>query len=179
MAGFIPLQQENAGLYVGTTQVWDVAQLYEVEITSPEFKELLVRMYQQIGKIATGLNLKDTGMYFDQEIVSGQTFFPLDISDLNTNRSAFRKLVIIGPLPNAGLKQVPHGIAVDANTSWTRIYGAATDPVALTGIPLPYASPTLNQNISLSVDQTNVNITTAINYSTYTTCYVVLEFLKY
>lgn len=179
MAGFIPLQQENTGLYIGTTQVWDVARLYEIEVTSPEFKELLVRLYQQINKVAIAVNLKDTGMYYPQEIVNGQTWFPTDLTDLNTNRSDFRKLVITGALPNAGLKQVPHGIPITGNFSATRVYGAATNPTfPYSWIPLPYASPTLNENISLNADGTNVNITTAIDYSAYTISYVILEYLK-
>lgn len=179
MAGFLPNQQQNTGLYVGTTQVWDVAQLYEIDITSPEFKELLVRLYQQINNIATALNLKDTGMYFPQEIVNGQTFFPTDVVDFNTNRTVYRTLVITGALANAGTTATAHNIEVDANTTWTRIYGAATKrSVAYDGIPLPYASPTLNQNISVHVDATFVYITTAIDYSAYTTSFVVLEYLK-
>lgn len=179
MAGFLPDQQQDTGLYIGTTQVWDVARLYEIEVTSPEFKELLVRLYQQINKIATALNLKDTGIYFDQEIVNGQLFFPTDIADFSSGRMCYRTLVITGQLPVAGTISIPHNINVTAQTQWTRIYGAATKPtVAYSGIPLPYASPTLNQNISLNVDATNVNITTAIDYSAYTISYVILEYLK-
>jgi hypothetical protein len=45
-------------------------------------------------------------------------------------------------------------------------------------IPLPYASPTLVNNIQLSVDATNVTITTGIDYSAYTVTYVILEYIK-
>ena len=59
----------------------------------------------------------------------------------------------------------------------TKIYGTATD-AAGNGIPIPYPSNTANANIEINVDLTNVNITTAIDYSAFTTTYVVLEYLK-
>jgi len=43
---------------------------------------------------------------------------------------------------------------------------------------LPYASSTVNNSISIAVDANNLIITTAIDYSDYTTTYVVLEYLK-
>ena len=44
---YIP-DQVNSGSYIGTTQVWDVSQIYDIEVNSPEFKELIVRLYQNI-----------------------------------------------------------------------------------------------------------------------------------
>jgi hypothetical protein len=46
-------------------------------------------------------------------------------------------------------------------------------------IPIPYSSTTnIDNNISIQVDDTDVNITTAADYSVYTICYVVLEYIK-
>ena len=61
--------------------------------------------------------------------------------------------------------------------SWTKIYGTATNASG-NGIPIPYADSVLNNEISINVDLTNVNITTAIDYSAFTTTYVILEYLK-
>ena len=40
------------GAYVVTTNVWDVSQLYSIDVKSPEFQELLVRLYQNVNNIA-------------------------------------------------------------------------------------------------------------------------------
>lgn len=175
---FIPNETENVGLYIPTTNVWDVSELYSVDVTSPEFKELLVRLYQNINNISIAVNLKDSGYYVDQEFVNGQQFFNPTPNTTADYRADFRKLIDFGTLPNAGTKSVPHGITVDANTTWTRIYGAATDPVNLIGLPLPYASPTDANEIELYVDATNVNVITGSNRTAFTRCYIILEYLK-
>lgn len=174
---YIPNSTQNTGFFVPTTNVWDVTELQDIDVTSPQFKELLVRLYQNINNISISLNAKDTGYYIDQEFVNGQNFFnPLSTNPLDV-RTAFRKLIDFGALPNAGTKTVPHGITVDSNLTWTRIYGTATDPIALLGIPLPYASAT-GQDIELSVDAVNVIVTTTSNRTGFTRCYIVLEYLK-
>lgn len=175
---YIPNQQNNTGLYFGTTNVWDVSAIADIDVTSPEFKELLVRLYQNINNISVALNLKDSALYIDTEFLNGQQYFSI-LNDPNTTRMVFRKVVDFGALPNTATKSVAHGITVDANTTWTRIYGAATKPtVAYAGIPLPYASPTDANEIELNVDATNVNVTTGSDRTAYTRCYIVLEYLK-
>jgi nucleoside-triphosphatase THEP1 len=66
------------GSFVQTTQVWDVDEIYSMDIKSPEFKELLVRMYQNLNDIAVVLNTKDTGYYPLFEMVNSQLWFPDD-----------------------------------------------------------------------------------------------------
>lgn len=175
--------QANPGLFVPTTNVWDVSQIYSADVTSPEFKELFVRLYQNINNISLALNLKDTGYYTIQEFLNGQVFFPdptlsSTTSQAPTYRQVFRTTVNFETLPNAASKSVAHNIDVTSGYSFTRIYGAATNTARTSFIPLPFASPTLNQNIKLEVTDTNVVITTAIDYTAYTTCYCVLEYIK-
>lgn len=167
--------QAEPGLFVQSTQNWDIARLFEIDVTSPEFKNLIVQLYQQINNIALVLNLKDSGYYVEQEFVNGQVFSPSPTNPYGVQ--VFRKVISFGALPNAGTKTVAHGLTITSGFNFTRIYGCATDP-STSFIPLPYSSPTLNQNISLSVDTTNVTITTAIDYSGYTTTWVILEYLK-
>jgi hypothetical protein len=82
-------------------------------------------------------------------------------------------------LPNAGAHPIPHGIVLDASTRVTRIYGAATDPAALRLIPLPFATPTaLNENIELAVVGATVVVTTGINRTNFTDCYIVIEYIR-
>jgi hypothetical protein len=173
----------NFGSFVPTTNVWDVSSLYEIDVTSDEFKELLVRLYQNLNLISLNLNIKDTGYYDLQQFVNGQLYFQNpSLSSLTpqspTYRQVYRLVVNFGALPNAGSKSVAHNISVTSGFSFTRIYATATKNDQTSFIPIPFASPILNENIKLEVTNTNVTITTAIDYSAYTITYVVLEYLK-
>lgn len=178
------MPNNEIGAFVPTTNIWDPTEIYSTEVTSPEFKELLVRMYQNISNISTVLNLKDTGYYDTSEFVTGQKFFPKPgLTSLSSTtpdfRQTYRKVVNFGALPNAGTTNVAHGITIDSNTIFTRIYGTTTDATGLSYLPLPYSSPTAANNIELSIDSTNVKIVTGSDRTAYTITYVVLEYLKF
>lgn len=182
MAGSYP-SQLNPGLFVPTTNVWDVSQIYALEDIDPQLQELLVRLYQNLNVMALALNLKDSGYYSIQEFLNSQAYFPdpaLTSTSATTPvyRQVFRTVVNFGDLPNAGTKTVPHGIDITNTYSFTRIYAASSDQVALNYIPIPYASATLVNNIEIFVDATNVIIITAADYSNFTLTYVVLEYIK-
>ncbi len=176
--------QLGPGAFIPLTDIFDAQHIYGLEVGSPEFKEFLVRLRQSINDIAMVLNIKDTGYYVDQEFVNGQAFFPNPaLTSLTPQvpelRQVFRKVINFGTLPNTGTTNVAHGIDIVAAVAFTftRIYGAATDPNTAF-IPLPYASPTDADNIELSVDATNVIITTGSDRTGFTTTYVVLEYIK-
>ncbi len=178
----------NVGSFVPTTDIWDTQQLYEVNLNSEEFRELLVRLYQNLNNMALNLNIKDTGYYSAQEFLNGQLFYPNPTLSSNTAngiayRQVFRTTVDFGALPNAGTKTVAHNIDISiiiplTTFSFTRIYGAASKPDQTSFIPLPYSSATSINNIELSVTDTDIVITTAIDYSAYTITYIVVEYLK-
>lgn len=175
--------QANLGSFVSSTFIWDIQQLQSVDIKSPEFKELLVRLYQNLNNVVLALNTKDTGYYSEQEILNGQIYFPTPgLNSLSSNqpeeRQVFRTTINFGPLPVATSKSVPHNIEVDNGYSVTRIYGAATNSTQTSFIPLPFASPILNENIKLEATNTDIIITTGIDRSDYITTYVVIEYLK-
>lgn len=172
--------QNNSGLYVVDTNVWDVSQLSTIDVSSHAFKELLVRLYQNINNISLALNLKDSAYYVQQEFLNGQSFFPNPNTQFQaqTTRQAFRMVIDFGALPNTTSLSIPHGIEVSNGFSFTRMYGAASNQIAMEYIPIPYASSTLANNIQLDVDSTNVTITTSANYSSYTVTYVILEYIK-
>ncbi|MBK7380681.1 MAG: hypothetical protein IPJ03_17120 [Ignavibacteriales bacterium] len=168
------------GSFVPTTQAWE---LDSAELTSENMRGLIVRLYQQINLIAVVLNTKDTGLYPLQEFINGQQFFPNPAysstsSTTPTQRQVFRFIVNFGSLPNTSTKSVAHGLTITTNFTFTRIYACASDTTNRSYLPIPFASPTLADNISLSVDATNVTIVTGSNRSAYTTTYVVLEYLK-
>jgi hypothetical protein len=171
------------GSFVPTSYVWDVARLYEIDVNSEEFKELLVRLYQNINAISLALNIKDTGMYNTSQFINGQIYFPNPALNSSTPttpdfRQVYRLVINFGALPNTTTKTVPHGITITDQTTFTRIYATASDTTGNTFIPIPYASLTLVNVVEINVDATNVNITTGIDRTNYNVCYVVLEYLQ-
>lgn len=170
----------ESGSFLPTTEVFE----------SDTLQDLNRQLTSVINDHALVINQKDTGIYNTDssgapvDFTNGQTWFPnpSPSSGLREGirRNVLRKVVNFGALPNATTKSVAHNITTTNTFSFTRIYGCATDPGAstiTTAIPIPFASPTLNQNISLTVDATNVNITTGIDRTAFTVCYVVLEWI--
>lgn len=144
----------------------------------PSEKDLKLRDY--LGDIATATNTKDSGIYDAVETITGQKFLPTFSTSTASNlnyRSVFRKVIDFGSLPNSTSKSVAHGITIDSNFSLTKLYAAATNP-STSFIPIPFASPTLNLNISLELTATNVVITTGSNRTAYTRCFVIIEYIK-
>lgn len=141
-----------------------------------EQKELRESITETYKKTASTVNMKVDGSYLPEETGSFKQYF--SPNDSQQNRNGYRKLVDFGALPNTAVKTVAHGITFDASSTLTQLYAAASDPVNLLYIPIPYASPTLANNIEISLDATNVIITTGSNRSAFTTCYVVIEWLK-
>jgi len=144
-----------------------------------EWDEFLNFNTKLIKTISRKVNSKDRGDYLDEEIVNDQRFF--NAANRQTVHNIFRKVVDCGALPNAGLKQVAHGlVGIDNNWFLTRIYGTAQEPAGVAPrpyfIPLPNAGP--NYQVQLMVDTTNINITTAVNLAAFTQSYVILEFWK-
>jgi hypothetical protein len=174
---FTAQNPKNVGLFVPTTEVWDQAQLVNLNINSEEFRLLFVRLYQNVANIAHVLNLKDSALYDTQEFVNGQKFFSTTPMQPQALRNDFRLVMNIGTLP-IGVKPVNHNLLITnpappPNTTWTftRIYGVASDNVGINFYPIP------DTTIAISVNATQVviNNTTAINF---TSCIVVLEYLK-
>jgi hypothetical protein len=170
-------EQYNSGLFIPTTNIWDVLPQDANSVTVDIFKELLVRLHQNMNNISSTTNLKDSGYYVLEEFVNGQSFFPnpaLTPADGNylIPRQVFRKVINFGTLPNAGLKSVAHGITITSAFSFTRIYATASNPAGLIYFPIP------GSGCDITVDSTNVNITTGANKTAFTQCYVVIEYLK-
>lgn len=168
-------QQISTGSYVPTTNVWDVSRLYEVEVGSPEFKELLVRLYQNVNNIAIVLNTKTTGYYINEEFISGKLFFNPVSNDPLQLRPGFIISVNTGAL-GAGVTAVNHNITVTNTFKWMFISGAATNTGTLVGYPLPFAGVTGN-NIEVTVTATQVVINNNSGV-TFTDSQVTLEYCK-
>lgn len=173
---FIPNTKENRGLYVPTTNVWDQAQLQDINVNSEEFKLLLVRLYQNINSISIALNLKDSALYDTQEFVNGQMFFSNTPMKNNQLRNVFRFVMNFGPI-GAGVTSLPHGIPSISNTwIFTRIYGTATDNIGLNFYPIGTGGAA-GGVITMQVTATNIVVTNNTGIS-FTSSIMVLEYLK-
>lgn len=173
----------DIGLYIPTTNVWDTGQIQSLEKESPELKELLIRLYQNLNRMALAVNLKESGLFDLNEFVTGEQWFPnpspSQPSFLSIGRPIRRTVLNFSSLPNTASKSLAHGITCTTLTSFTRIYACASKPTAaFSYIPIPFASPVLAENIKIEVDATNVVITTGSDRTAYTICYVVLEYLQ-
>lgn len=175
----------RVGAFIPIIEVFEIENLKQIDINSPEFKDFLVRLRQIFNNHAMVINIKDTGIYDPTEFVCGQIYFPNPAYTSQTprkpiERQVYRKVINFGALPNTATKTVAHGITVPASNtfSFTRIYGASTDQTAGSYLPLPYASTTLINNIELSVDNTNISITTGIDRTAWTITYIILEYIK-
>ena len=156
----------------------DVSNLKGKSLDSPEFKELIIRLENAFQQIASNLNTKNSGEFSLQEVSSTQRwFFNPALTPYTAQqpvpRVPQRTVINFGTLPNAGTTSIAHNIAINASTqpniTFTNIYGAANDIAAPLYIPLPFSTPAaLNQQISLTVNATNVNITTGTNRNNIT-----------
>ena len=151
------------------------------DIILPEDPEELRRVLDDIlRKIIGATNDKDIGYYNTIRNVNGQKWFTANNPQVFKN--VFRKVVDLGGLNDftaINPQNTAHGIVVPAaNFEITRLYGVATDPNTLY-IPLPYIDMAGGGNhIQLSMDNTNIILTSNIDYSMFTAAYVVVEWVE-
>lgn len=180
MAASYP-SQLNPGMMLPTTNVWDAQQVYATEVTDPAFKELIVRLYQNLNNVSLAVNLKDTGYYTLQEFLNSQAFFPNPALNSTTPaapvfRQVFR-LVLNFPGLNAGVNAQNHNLVITTGYSFTRIYGCASNTVTFDYFPIPFASAGGAANIEIRVTATQVIITNNSGV-TFDKCYAILEYIK-
>jgi hypothetical protein len=176
-------QGVDLGSFVSTTNVYDLQTIYDLDVNGKDFKEFLVSLRQSITDVAHVLNIKDTGYYPTQHFACGQGWFqsftvaPVSKPSGVDMRPVMRQTYNCGALPNTGNKPIAHGITIDANhpIRFTRIFGTANDIASFRYIPLPHVSAT--DPVSISVNNTHINITTTSNMSAYTISYVTLEWI--
>ena len=148
-----------------------------------DWEEAKPFIVEQLKRISNAVNIREIGWFLDEELLSGKAFIPgvQNLDDLSTSqvfRQVLRKVIDFGALPAAGTKSAPHGISVTDNFTLVQMFAAATDPIALTAKPIPYADAASLTNISLDMDMTNVNITVAVDESAFTRCFVTIEYLQ-
>lgn len=129
--------------------------------------EFLKKTFENFARF---INRKDMGQYETQEVQNNQTF---PGATLQSKNFIFRKVISTGALLNTATSTIAHGIAsINNNWNFTRIYGTAVDPTTPIWIAMP------NSNIGITVDNTNIYITTTVDLTAYTSSQVILEYYK-
>lgn len=146
----------------------------------PKDPELMrVAIIERERRTSDLINQKERSNYEDQEISINQKWFTS--ANNQVKRDVYRKVIDLGGLNDftaVNPQNTAHGITISASLIVTRIYGAATDPSTLY-IPLPYVDMTGGgNNIQLSMDNTNIILRSNLDYSGFTTAYVVVEYIK-
>jgi hypothetical protein len=137
---------------------------------SKDQQQFLLQLTDAYTKLAKASNGKDIGSYENIELVNGQRFFG---QNNQSKHQIYRKVVECGMLPNTGLSITAHGISgLGATSMFTRIYGTARNPL----VPVWLAIP--NYQSEITVDNTNIYITTTANLTAYTYSIVVIEYFK-
>lgn len=85
-------------------------------------------------------------------------------------KTIYRKVVVLGALPNNTVKNVAHGLA--AGVVFTHVEGLAA------GMPLPFAHKVASYSIAVYVDAMNVGVDTGMDRTGITDGIVVLEYTK-
>ena len=89
----------------------------------------------------------------------------------------YQKTINFGALPNSTTKSVSHGVS---NADFINVTNAfAYYPNAQYNAMLPTISLyNVGNGVAISVTDTTIDISTAINYSGYTNCYVTIQYTK-
>jgi hypothetical protein len=167
---YIPSQKLDAGLFIPTTDIYEIGILENIDPSSPQFKELIVRLSLNLNRISLALNLKESSYYVEEEFITSQLYFNPNSTNTQDLRSGFRKIINIGALP-AGVTNTNHGLVPTADWKFTKIYGAASDTVNLLYYPLP----DVNLAVNVTATQVVINNTTGV---VFTDAYVILEYVK-
>lgn len=165
-------QQSLFGSYVETTAVLDViSKLEESNVSSPEFREALVRLTQIVNNIALVLNNKVSGMYLLESFVNGATLY-----STTNNPATLRPVQTItintGAL-GAGMTTVnlPSYFVPASTWNFLRISGGATK----TSTPIFYALP--NGDIEVYVTTTTLVIVNGSGVA-FDSSNVILEYTQ-
>lgn len=172
---FIPGQQTDTGSFIPTTGSFEVSHVYTTDVNSPDFKELIARLFQMVITNSNVLNLKDTGFYLQEEFATGQLYFNGATTDPLKLRPVFRKVIDMGAL-GAGVTSIAHGLTPTADWRFVHIYGAANGTPNF--YPLPFVSAAGATNIEVRVNATNVIVTNNSGVA-FASAYVVLEYVKF
>jgi hypothetical protein len=147
----------------------------------PNFEELEPELSKMYIEVARAVNIRTNGIFDQFQIVTGERWFtdflpaPTTSSSSNEKRQSYRQVY---PWTGTAPPTIPHNIT--GIVEFTRIYGTCVTNAAGTAgyRPIPYASIiALTDQISVQVDNTNINISVGATVPTITSGIIVLEYL--
>ena len=108
---------------------------------------------------------KSFGAYLEQEVKTGAAWI--------NGEPIYRAVIDCGALPNATTKNVAHGLTFGTAID---LRGYSTE--STNWIPLPYVDTSTTSLVELRITATNIVLVTAVNLSSYTETYVIVEYIK-
>jgi len=176
----------EGGLFLQTTAAYDDDVIQSMDVNSDAFKQFIIKLRENVGDVYKALNLKDTGIYSNNEFVCGKTYPPNPLltplsKQKPTKRMVTRKSFIIPGGLLLGPNTFPHGLNITplALSEWstTFIDGTACDTTNRLYFKIPHLDP-LGNNICIEVNATDIVLTAVgIPRPTFNTIYICLEYL--
>ena len=105
-----------------------------------EWKEAHEVLVEYFRKVSNAINVRTIGYYLDEELLSGDQFYPGVVAAGNNPgvfRSILRKVIDTGALVPGVNPPIPHGVVNDVNFRLIRGWVAATNSTTLTSQELP------------------------------------------
>ena len=176
----MPYIVEPKSISLPTTQAWNISGIQEADANSPEFKELIIRLYQYINSIALVLAKKESALYIEEEFLTAQGYYNPNMAINVDLRPVYRLVVDTGAL-GAGANVIAHGLTTANTWHFVHIYGAANFWAAAAAnrryYSLPWVSAGGAANIEVMVDGTNITITNNSGI-VFDDSSIVLEYVK-
>lgn len=167
---FLNNQISNQGMFVPEVVIYDVRTITSLDVSSSEFKLLIVRLSQSVNNISINLNKKEIGLYPLEEIVTGSLYYQLPAPHTTGLRTVFRWTYSIGAITGAGVA-FNHNLPLANTWEFKVISGMANDNVGFNYYPIPMTGLTIRVNLT----QVVITNTTGINFTSGS---VVLEYMK-
>ena len=91
-------------------------------------------------------------------------------------KTLYQKFINFGTLPNSTTKKVEHGISNLSRIIYMNGYAWRGSDGLMQ--PIPAVSTNAGYQISCSCDYTYINISTSVDRSIFTECYILLKYTK-
>ena len=170
----------QGGAYVQQTPIFN---FNDNDVNSVAFQDYMTQLTQSINNMALVVNMKDTGYYDTTSYISGRFWYR--VPDPNgvlppEYRPSLRQVYPFA-LQNGTINPVqtiPHGLTFGPQFMIVDQWGVANWP-SNGSIKLPYLSISgTSAFIEVDVNATDIVITTQSDYSDFTNCFYVLEYVN-
>lgn len=134
--------------------------------------QMRIKLTSTLNDIAYKVNKRAIASYDPIELVTGEDWFSIGARE---RRQTFRKVIQFPNVAGTATTSVAHGLGSLTNFTFTHIYGTLNLPGTPLFAPIPQGTP---DDVAVTIDATNVNITTATGAYNGAYGLVILEYLK-